>query len=176
MPNRAPIRVGDVVSYRNAAGKTTDAVILGKQGAAPSASHFTVTASDSGGSLAAATYSYKVTAIVDGVETPPVAAAKTGVVTTGNSGSVTIDFTAGLAAYPTATSWRVYGRVGGSELRIATINAPTATYLDNGSVTPSGAQPSDNGAVRFRNFGDKTVQTQIPKATTTKQTGAYFNR
>lgn len=174
MTNRAA-KMNDVVSYRDAAGSTTDVVITGIQRSAPAAGDFTVTPSAAGGTLASATYSYKVTAVVDGVETPPVAAAKTAVVT-GPTGSVTINFTTGLASFPTATAWKVYGRVGGSELLIATVTAPTATYVDTGAVTPAGALPTATSAVRFRNRGTKVTQTQIPLATTTKQTGAYTNR
>lgn len=175
MPNNTA-KMFHTVTYRNAAGETTDVVVTGVQGAAPAAGHFSVTPSLTGGTLAAATYSYKVTVVVNGVESPPVAAAKTGVVASGSTGSNTIDFTAGLAAFPTATAWKVYGRTGGTELFIATINAPTATYVDTGSVTPSGAQPAANQAIAFRNRGTKATQTQIPKATTAKQTGAYFKR
>lgn len=176
MSNRTAGKVGDVVSYRNAAGKTTDAVVTGVQLAAPVAGDFTVTGSTTGGTLAAATYSYKVTAVVNGVETPPVATAKTGVVASGSTGSVTINFTAGLSSFPTATAWKVYGRTGGTELLIATVTAPTATYVDTGAVTPAGALPTATGAVRFKNMGAKTILTQIPKATSDKQTGVYFNR
>lgn len=173
MSNRTA-KLNDVVSYRDAAGYTTDVVVTGIQAAAPVAGDFTVTPSAAGGTLATATYSYKVTAVVDGVETA-VSVAETAAVT-GPTGSVTINFTVGLASFPTATAWKVYGRAAGTELLIATINAPTATYVDTGAVTPAGAQPADTDAVRFRNRGTKVTQTDIPKATTTKQTGAYFNR
>lgn len=174
MANRAA-KMNDVVSYRDAGGQTTDVVVTGTQRSAPAAGDFTVTGSGAGGTLATATYSYKVTAVVDGIETAPVATAKTAAVT-GPTASVTINFTVGLASFPTATAWKVYGRVGGSELLIATVTAPTATYVDTGSVTPAGALPAATSAVRFRNRATKATQTQIPMATTTKQTGAYFNR
>jgi len=175
MVNRVA-KMNDVVTYRDAAGGTTDVVVTGVQGAVPAAGDFTVTGSGAGGTLATATYSYKVTAVVDGVETPPVAAAKTAAVT-GPTASVTINFTTGLVSYPRATAWKVYGRTGGTELFIATITAPTATYVDSGAVvTPAGALPAATNATRFKNMGTKTVLAQIPRATTTKQTGAYFNR
>lgn len=174
MSNRTA-KLNDVVSYRNAAGETTDVVVTGTQIAAPVAGDFTVVGSNTGGTLTAATYSYKVTAVVSGVETPT-SVAETGVVTVGTTGSVTIDFTVGLTSFPTATSWKVYGRVGGSELLIATVTVPTATYIDTGAVTPAGAQPTNTGAVRFKNFGTKTVQTQVGKATSESSTNAYFNR
>lgn len=174
MSNRTA-KINDVVSYRNAAGKTTDVVVLGTQGGAPGAGDFTVTGATTGGTLAAATYSYKVTAVVTGVETPA-SVAETGVVASGTTGSVTIDFTVGLASFPTATAWKVYGRTAGTELLIATITAPTATYIDTGAVTPAGAQPASTGAIRFRDIGAKAVRTQIAKATTESSVSAYYNR
>lgn len=173
MPLRAAA-VGEVVSYRNADGETTDVVVTGAQKAAPASGDFTVTGSGTGGTLATATYSYRVTAVVNGVETPA-ATAKTAAVT-GPTASVAIDFTVGLTSYPTASAWKVYGRTGGTELLISTINAPTATFTDTGALTPSGALPAATSAVRFRNFGTKTVQTQIPKATALTDVNAYFKR
>jgi hypothetical protein len=174
MSNRTA-KLRDVVTYRNAAGETTDVVVSGIQGNAPAAGDFTVTPSAAGGTLATATYSYKVAVVVNGITSPAVAAAKTGAVT-GPTGSVTINFTVGLASFPTATAWKVYGRVGGTELLIATITAPTATYVDTGAVTPAGALPTATNAIRFRNRGTKVTQVDVPKATTTKQASAYFNK
>jgi len=164
------------VTYRNAAGETTDVVVTGVQGGAPAAGDFSVTPSLTGGTLAAATYSYKVSVVVNGVESPPVATAKTGVVASGVTGSNTISFATGLASFPTATAWKVYGRTGGTELFIATITAPTNSYIDTGAVTPLGALPAANNAVSFRNRSTKVTQTNIAKATTAKQTNAYFKR
>lgn len=174
MPTSVPNKIGDTVSYRDANGKTTDVVVMGKQGSAPAAGDFTVTGSTTGGTLAADTYSYRVSVVVNGVESPAVAA-KTGVVASGSTGSVTIDFTTGLASFPTATAWKVYGRTAGSELLIATVSAPTATYVDTGAVTPDGALPAANSAITFKNFGTHTVMSQIPKATASKQTNVYYN-
>lgn len=176
MANRAA-KLRDVVSYRNANGETTDVVVTGVQGAAPEQANFTVTPSASGGSLADGTYSYKVAVVVNGITSPANATAKTGIVAaSGGAGRNVIDFTAGLVAFPTATAWKVYGRTGGTELLIATINAPTATYNDTGAVTPAGALPTDTDSVKFRNRGTVATQTDVPMATTAKQTGAYFNR
>ncbi len=175
MANREA-KMNDVVSYRKTGGKTTDVVITGLQPAAPAQANFSVTPSASGGSLADGTYSYKVAVVVDGNTSAANATAKTGVVAaSGGAGRNVIDFTAGLAAFPTATAWKVYGRTGGTELLIATITAPTATYNDTGAVTPAGALPTDTNSVRFRNRGTKVTQTDVPMATTTKGTG-YFNR
>lgn len=175
MANRAA-KLRDVVSYRNAIGETTDVVVTGIQGAAPVAGDFTVTPSATGGDLPDATYSYKVTAVVDGVETPA-SVAETGVVAASSgNGSVTINFTVGLASFPTATAWKVYGRTDAAWEFIATVTAPTATYVDDGAETPDGEPPAATNAVAFRNRGTKVTQTDVPMATTAKQTGAYFNR
>lgn len=174
MPNRTA-KMNDVVTYRTAGGETRDVVVTGVQPATPTTSHYTATGAITGGTLAAATYTYKISVVVDGVESAA-SATKTGVVASGATGSVTIDATALLAAYPRATSWKVYGRTG-TQLLIATISAPTATYVDTGAVTPAGASLSATGAVRFRDRGAKVTRTQIAKATTTRPTTeAYFNR
>jgi hypothetical protein len=94
--------------------------------------------STTGGQLAAATYSYRVSAVNEYGET----LASTGVtrVTTGTTSTVTVSWT----AVPGALSYRVYGRTGGSELLIATIGAPVVTWTDTGWFTPSGALPGAN--------------------------------
>lgn len=173
MSNRTA-RLFESVSYRNAAGETANVVVLGKQSAAPAAADFTVTGSITDGTLAAATYTYKVSVVVDGIETAA-STTKADAVDSGTTGSVVIDATDVLAAFPTATTWKVYGRTG-TQLLIATVTAPTATYLDTGAVTPSGASKSANSAIRFKNIGTGVVQTQVGLATADKQTGVYYNR
>ena len=174
MPNRTAV-AGDTVQYRNADGETANVEVLAAQTAAPAAGDFTVVGATTGGSLAAATYSYKVAAVVGGVISPA-SVAETGVVASGSTGSVTIDFTVGLASFPTATAWKVYGRTAAGELLIATITAPTATYVDTGAVTPAGALPTATGAIRMLSRTPKQILADIPKATGLKQTGVYFKR
>lgn len=91
-----------------------------------------------GGQLAAATYSYRVSALNEYGETT----ASTGVtrVTTGTTSTVTVSWT----AVPGAISYRIYGRASGSELLIATVGAPTVSWTDTGWFTPSGALPGSN--------------------------------
>lgn len=172
MANRKA-KLFETVSYRNAAGETTDVAVTGIQQAAPGQPASST--STTGGTLAAATYSYRVSAVIDGVETAA-SVAKTQV-TTGTTSTVTVDWTtiAASAPYSRATAFKVYGRTGGSELLMSTTNMPTTTFVDTGSVTPSGALPADTGAIRFKNFGTKTVQTQVPMATAVKQTNVYYN-
>ena len=99
-----------------------------------------VTCATTTGTLAAATYYYRVTATTAGGETTPstevsfAAGATTGV-------AITWPQVAG------ATGYKVYGRTTGAELLMATItNGTTLTWTDAGSVTPSGAMPTVNTA------------------------------
>lgn len=169
MPTRNAKR-GDNVTYRNADGETQNMVVIGEQVAAPGVPASST--ATTGGTLAAATYSYRVSAVVDGVESAA-STAKTQV-TTGATSTVTIDWTA--TAVARATAHKVYGRTSGTELLMATVNMPTVTFVDTGSVTPSGALPTANGATALLNPYSGSNLVQIPKATSYKQTGVYFLR
>jgi hypothetical protein len=139
---------------------------------APSAAPATST-STTGGTLAAATYSYRVAYLFGTLVSAP-SPAKTQI-TTGATSTVTIDVT-GLVP-PGATSWRVYGRTGGSELLMGTQTLPaTLTFIDDGSGTPSGALPTDTGNVNLVLFSQPNV-INAPRATTMRgTTAAYWNR
>src|SRR5205814_2196490 len=107
MPNRVARR-GDSVIYRTALGKSRSGIVSADT-KAPSQAPATST-STTGGTLAAATYSYRVTFVAFGTETAP-SPAKTQI-TTGATSTVTVDVT---GMVPTnATSWKVYGRTGGT--------------------------------------------------------------
>ena len=161
---------GATVQYRNAAGETQNMVVLFAQEAAPSAPAISTNAS--GGTLAAATYSYRISKVVNGIETT--AATAVTQATTGSTSTVTIDWTATLDSR--ATAYKVYGRTGGSELLMATVSVGTATlFTDTGSVTPSGALPAASTALTLANpYG--APLTGIAKASTVKSTNAYFLR
>lgn len=168
MPLRTPNR-GDTVQYRNTSGETRNMIVHAKQEAAPGQPASST--STTGGTLAAATYSYRVSAVVDGIETQA-STAKTQA-TTGTTSTVTIDWTA--VANSRASAHKVYGRVGGSELLIATVAMPTVTYVDTGSVTPAGALPAATTAVTLWDpYG--ALRTGVAKATTVKSTNAYIQR
>lgn len=62
---------------------------------------------------------------------------------TNTTATTTNTITVNWGAVTGATGYKVYGRVGGSELLIATVGAVT-TYTDTGSVTPAGALPTAN--------------------------------
>jgi len=108
----------EVVSYRDTSGAMTDVVVTGLQETAPAAADITIATNGAGGTLAAATYSYRVSAVIDGIETQA-STAKTQV-TTGSTSTVnmpTMTFTdtgavtpsGALPAASTAVSFRNYG-------------------------------------------------------------------
>jgi uncharacterized heparinase superfamily protein len=169
MPATRTARRNDTVSYRNAVGQTFNATVIAdtKAPGAPASS-----TSTTGGTLAAATYSYRVTFVFQGVETAP-STAKTQV-TTGATSTVTIDVTNIVPSF--VTSWKVYGRTGGSELLMGTVTMPTKTFVDDGSATPSGALPTDTGNVSLLGPSTMANITNVAKASSYKQTNRYFNR
>lgn len=133
----------------------------------------TATASTTGGTLAAATYSYRVAA-VNSLGATLASTAATATVGSGTTGSVRI-----VAAHVEgATSYKLYGRTGGSELLIATNTAtgqasvPNRLFTDTGSVTPSGAVPgSDTTAAAL----DSTAQLKIVTINAWLKRYAAFN-
>lgn len=173
MPLRTP-KVGQTVVYRDASGATSDIVVLARQENAPGQP--TTSTSATGGTLADATYSYRVTAVINGFETLP-SAAKTQVTTGGGVSTVTVAWTAiaALAPYAGATAFKVYGRTGGSELLMGTVNMPTTTFTDTGSVTPAGALPTVSGSIRGKAIHLKQLLTLV-KATAAKQASRYYAR
>jgi len=164
--------VGDVVQFRNADGETYNATVNQVQPAAPASGDFTVANSGTGGTLGAATYSYRITQVVNGVESAPVAA-KTTVVGAGTTNKCTITF-----PNATATSrYGVYGRSAGTEVFIAyTTPGVAGTFDDTGAVTPAGALPTADGRVGLLNptkglTGNKVGVTAI-KATALRGAGS----
>lgn len=99
------------------------------------------TTATTGGTLAAGTYSYRVSATNAAGET--LASTATAITTTGATSTVTVNW----GAVAGATGYKVYGRVAGSELLIASVGAVT-TYTDDGSITPAGALPAANTTAR----------------------------
>lgn len=91
------------------------------------------------GTLGAATYYYRVSAITAAGET--LACAEVGLAIGATTG---VDLT--WEAVPGATGYRVYGRDTGAELLIAEVSGTTLTYTDDGSLTPTGALPTANTA------------------------------
>lgn len=115
-------------SYANTIGIKVKSLNLN----APSAP--TVGSSPTGGTLTAATYAYRVSAIGTNGETLATSEASV-VVASGTTNKVTITWT----AVPGAIGYYVYGRTAGTTKRMAQVGALTLTYTDDGSVTPNAA-------------------------------------
>lgn len=151
MPLR-PTKAGDTVKYRDAAGHSQNVVLAAAQGFAPPAP--TAAGFTTGGTLAAATYNYKLTYTLNGLESE-MSAASTNVVTTGATSRVDLSWT----AISGATNYKLYGRTGGSFLQI--YSGATPSFSDTGAVTPSGAGPTTNGNVSFTGPHDGVARTGI---------------
>jgi hypothetical protein len=134
---------GDNVIYRNAAGQSMAVIVTGGQGDAPAAP--VAVGSATGGTLAAATYTYKNTYVKDGVESA-LSPASNAYVATGATSSVALT----VATVAGATSYKIYGRTGGTFTLLNTITAPTVLYTDTGADTPSGAAPATDFKITFR--------------------------
>ena len=89
------------------------------------------------GTLTAGAYYYRVSALNALGET--LASIETNLTIPGGSAPAGIHVN--WEAVAGATSYRVYGRTTGTELLMATVAAPTTTWLDAGSITPVGALP-----------------------------------
>ena len=107
----------------------------------------TTTTATTGGVLAPATYTYRVTALIAGVETA-VSSPVSQVVPAGTStNTVTVNWTAVTGA----TGYKVYGRTSGGELLIANLGVVT-TFTDTGAIVPAGAQPSASPQIRLTGY------------------------
>lgn len=95
----------------------------------------TATPSESNGTLAAATYKYKVSA-VNGNGEGIASAASADAVVSGSTGSVALTW----ATVTGATAYRVYGRTGGAFNLIAEVTV--TSYTDTGAITPNVAKPA----------------------------------
>ncbi len=94
-----------------------------------------------GGTLVAGTYYYRVVATNAQGQTLP--STETSKVVP--AGTATNTVTVNWARVVGATGYKVYGRSTGAELLMATItDGATLTFVDDGSVTPSGALPTAN--------------------------------
>lgn len=150
---------GDNVIYRNAAGESMAVILTGGQGDAPGTAPVGVQQA-TGGTLVAATYTYRYTYVKDGVESPPSANSNAVVIGAGTTNRVEVTVTAVTGA----TAYRLYGRTGGSFLFILEITAPTVLFNDTGSVTPTGAAPTADLRASFRTpyTGHAVVANVVP--------------
>lgn len=95
----------------------------------------------SGGTLAAGTYYYRVSATNDKGES--LASAETSQTTSGSTSTVTVNW----SKVAGATGYKVYGRATGAQQLLATVG-DVATWTDTGANTPSGALPTSNTSGR----------------------------
>lgn len=176
MPLRTPnVTDQDDVTYRNAAGETYQARVLGATSrlAAPGAP--TVTPQ---GTIGTTTYRYQVTAVdADSVESP---ASVGGQTTTGNAVLSATNFNrVTWVAVADAVTYKVYGRTGADGTLGLLGSTATTTYDDTGTPAP-GATPTspEAGSLRLRIwYGTKDViKNGVRKATGMKQTDRYFYR
>ena len=101
----------------------------------------TFTQANTGGTLLdTTTYYYRVAAI-NAQGGTSLASTETSQITSGTGGNAhTMTVTWGAVAG--ATGYKIYGRTTGAEQLIGTVTAPTVQFVDDGSVTPSGALPT----------------------------------
>lgn len=127
------------VSATNALGETlaSTATSIAIAAALATPVNAAFTTATTGGTLAAATYSYRVAA--KNAIGRTLASTATTITTTGSTSTVTVNW----GAVSGATGYDVFGRVGGSELLIASVGEVTA-YTDTGSITPAGDLPAAN--------------------------------
>lgn len=91
-----------------------------------------------GGTLAAGSYAYKLTAISNVGETMPSTASTNVVIAAGTTNKITVTW----PAVEGARGYKLYGRTGGSFLLIGTFGANEFSYVDDGTVTPAGVAPT----------------------------------
>lgn len=163
------------VTMRDAKGKTKNGVVLAVA-PRPGTPVLSLAPSASGGTLAAGTYGYRVSAVSavgQGLACSTVTAT-----TTGTTSSIVLTW----PAVPNATSYRVYGRTAGSELLMGSPSSPT--FTDDASATPSGALPTlattpGNATITTRasNYAPKSGTTTVPQALAMRGSGVkYFLR
>lgn len=155
------------VRYKGPLGRNYDAIVLGGGviGSAPAG--LAPSTATTGGTLAASTYFYRVSAVVN--ETETALATEVSQITTGATSTVTLNWT----AVPNATSYKVYGRATGAELFMASVL--TNTFVDTGAITPAGAQPSGTLGVKLRVGRNARIIDNVPLATSMHDVNAYYS-
>ena len=136
------------------------------------------TTSASGGVLAAATYSYRISAINANGETTAAVAQTIAALGSSSSNILTWSASAG------ATGYRVYGRTAGAERLIAQVGA-VLTYTDTGLQTPTYAPPASNttsgGNIHTMTPNESgitplTVEKALATLTSQQYTGCLINK
>lgn len=133
----------------------------------------TLTTATTGGTLAPATYAYRIAA--RNVLGSTLASTEVTIVVPAGTSTNTV--TVNWNPVPGATSYDVYGRSSGSELKMATL--ASTVWTDNGSVTPSGALPDSDATLvttgltsgMVRVAGGQTIQLTYTVAPTWQWVG-----
>lgn len=108
-----------------------------------------VITSTTGGSLGAATYTYRVSAIIGGIES--ICSAGVAITTTGASSRNTISW----PLIPGATGYNVFGRTTNKKFTLSPLGAAVSSFTDDGSQTLTGADPIS------QNFTDVTLTATV---------------
>jgi hypothetical protein len=133
------------------------------------------------GSLGAATYYYRISALTAAGET--LACTEVALAIAATHGVVLT-----WAAVVGATGYRVYGRSTGAELFIAAVDSTLLTYTDSGAITPAGALPTANtarfelvteqakaGTATRSSVGDAAADTLVLAANALRKGATVFN-
>lgn len=179
MPNRVPPKFKRTVVLRTTLGHTRTVKVLGNQSQTTTPSAPAVANSGAGGTLTAATYSYRITRMKGGSESAPSTAGTTVVASgTTNKCTITLPGEAGIR-------YGIYGRTGGSELFIGYSAAGASSFDDTGAVTPSGALPTADNRIGVLDYHIPGAQPRgaqdtggkiVPATAAHGQTNVYFNR
>lgn len=136
-----------IYSYRVSAvasGSETAAssAVLALISALPAPGQPTLAVSTTGGTLPpSGSYGYRVSAVNAAGET---LASTEATINYGGGGSSTRSITVAWGAVAGATGYNVYGRTISGELKMTPAPITATSFVDTGSVTPSGALPSSN--------------------------------
>ncbi|SRR6266496_1003153 len=154
------------VRYNSITGRHHNATVLGAGVIGTAIAGLAPSTSTTGGTLAAGTYFYNVSAIINNTETAlPTEVSQ---ITTGATSTVTLNWTAKAGA----TAYRVYGRATGAPLFMAT--TATNSFVDTGAITPAGAYVAGTLGLKLRIGGNNWIVDNVPVATTTHSTNAYY--
>jgi hypothetical protein len=165
------------VTMRDAKGKTKNGIVRATAARPATPVITALTGSTTGGTLAAGTFWYRVSATnANGQGLACVE--QSAVVASGTTGSVSIT----VASVAGATNYNFYGRTQGAELLLVT-QAGT-TYVDTNAATPSGALPTlattpGNATVdtNASNYSPQGGTTTVPQALAMRGAGVkYFLR
>lgn len=154
------------VRYRASNGHSFDALCMGAGVIGTAVAGLAPSTSTSGGTLAASTYFYNVSAIINGTETA--LATEVSQVTTGATSTVTLNWTAKAGA----SAYRVYGRATGVPLFMAQV--ATNSFVDTGVITPVGAFVAGTLGLKLRVGSNNNIIDNVKLGATMRDVNAYF--